>query len=54
MTGLKKNSRDSKIKGGKLNAKWLGKYTITDIRGNYAKIKNSDDGKIIKCLTYLN
>ena len=39
MTVLKKNSRDSERKGGKLNAKWLGKYTITDIRGNCAKIK---------------
>ena len=33
MTVLKK-TRDSERKGVKLNAKWLGKYTITDIRGN--------------------
>ena len=31
---MEKFSRDSEIKGGKLNAKWLGKYAITDIRGN--------------------
>ena len=34
MNFLKKNSRYSERKGGTLNAKWLGKYTITDIRGN--------------------
>ena len=43
MTVLKKNSRVTERKGGKLNAKWLGKYTITDIRGNCARIQNSDD-----------
>ena len=37
-----------------MNANWLGKYTITDIKGNYAKIKNSDDGKTIKCLINLS
>ena len=54
MTVLKKKSRDSERKGCKLNAKWLGKYIITDIRGNCAKIKNSDDGKIRKCLINLS
>ena len=54
MTVLKKNSRDSERKGCKLNAKWLGKYTITDIRGNCARIQNSDDEKIIKCLINLS
>ena len=37
-----------------MNAKWLGKYTISDIKGNCARIKNSDDGKTIKCLINLS
>ena len=37
-----------------MNAKWLGKYIITDIRRNCAKIQNSDDGKTIKYLININ
>ena len=51
---FKKNSKDSDRKVGKLNVKWLGNYIITDIRGNWARIKNSYDGKIIKCLISLS
>ena len=47
-------SRVSERKGGKLNAKWLAKYTITNIRRNCARIKNSDNGKTIKCLINLS
>ena len=36
-----------------MNAKWLSKNTITSTRGNCARIKNSDDGKTIKCLINL-
>ena len=53
MTVLKKNSKDNERKVDKLNARWLRKYTMTDIRENCTRIKYSDDGKIIKCLINL-
>ena len=37
-----------------MNENWLGKYTIIDIRGDCARIKNSDEGKTTKCLINLS
>ena len=54
ITVLKKNSRDSERKVGKLNATWLVNYIITDLRGNYERIKNSDDGKTTQYLINLS
>ena len=48
MLVMLRNSKDDNRKGGKLNAKWFGKYEICNIQNNVVELKNIDTNIIFK------